>query len=376
MIPSDCVTLLCSIAMALGIYASEVPQKIKDINTKERRPLYGIGEHIYTATPDCTTLLACQFKPDIIATKTYTNTTRGPNYSKTIAYLNHKRQLKYDDITKRLFVATEYLPSDRNHINIANAVGMPSPGLETIEQNIVQTLKLLQEHQPTTKLMVSVYSTSLEGFATMAKLTKKLQVPYVCANLSCPNIENGAGCLYKDPIRVAAVLATMIPILTSTPLIVKVGLFASEELFLMEEVCKTIAQKGAYAIYGINAPRARIVNEDGSPTFGQDREYAGLSGTQIRSLTLDWAKKTRAIIDTYELPLKLFVGGGITRQEDFALFESCKPDALFSVTGIMFNTLTFPEQHPKSFTSLAKEFGSLNKKARMGNYLNTLVSKL
>ena len=339
MIFSDYLPLICSIATTLGLYASDIPQEIQE---QKNRPKYGIGEHIYTATPDCTTLLARQFKPDIIATKTYINTTKEPNYCKTLAYLNHKKQLKYDDLTKQVFVATEYLPVNTKHINIANAVGMPSPDMETIERNIIQTMQLLQEHQPTTKLMVSIYGTSLKGFATMATLTKKLTVPYVCANLSCPNIENNSCYLYKDPIRVAAILKTIVPILTTIPVVVKIGLFAPEELFLMEQVCQTIAQNGAYAIYGINAPQARVVNEDGSPTFGTDREYAGLSGTQIRSLTLDWAKKVRAIIDAYKLPLKLFVGGGITRQEDFALFESCKPDALFSVTGIMFNTIKFP----------------------------------
>jgi dihydroorotate dehydrogenase len=332
--------------LASCLLLSTIAQCMEQPPLKKSPPLFGIAASPLSASHDMINFLACKYQPlAFIETKTFRDSVHNPLHPYSITYLNNKKQLSWKDLENPLYATRQAAPDDYTNINLANSVGMPSPDLDTIRYIISRTLSLLNEYQPQTKLIFSVHGSSVEGFGTMAQLARELKVPYVSANLSCPNLAHKTGLMYKDPTTVANIISRMKTELGTIPLIIKVGAFKPEERSLMEEVITTVASNGAYAMYGINSIPARILNSDGTPTFGPDRETCGVTGTAIRTLAREFVQNAHEIIVRNKLPLTLFACGGITNHEDFKFFETAGADVILCATSIMCNpTFTFPNK--------------------------------
>jgi dihydroorotate dehydrogenase len=353
LLPTDLLKFGYVIATIAGFSTPEASSMQPRTPVAQKSILYGIAEHPDTAHPDRIAQLAHKLTPHIIATKTARPYEHVVPKTNTITYLENEEQLTLKDL-KHPFYATTIPPLNHATISLANAVGMPSPPLETTKNNVKRAMALLKEHAPKTQLMFSVHGNTPDEFRTMAGVAKELNVPYVCANLSCPNIVNGGQALYTYPCTVAAIVSAMKSALGDTPLVIKMGLFRPHEKRLMEQVIITADRCGAYAIYGINTIKATIINRDGTPTFGPDQKSGGLSGTQIRSLALAWAQEARAIITKNKLSLRLFVCGGISTPEDFELFKPYA-DGIFAATAVTCNPkFEFPHRSPQVlFSELA-----------------------
>jgi dihydroorotate dehydrogenase len=323
------IAAACTLLNMVGEYTQQ--SRIK------KNPLVGIAACPLTASAYMTALSACTYKPDFIETKTYRDVAHSYAHAHAIRYLENTKQLSWKDLEKPLYTLNSAIPDTYDRINMANAVGMPSPDLATTRATILRTMTLLKKYTPHTNLIFSVHGSSIGGFGRMARLANELQVPYVSANLSCPNLGNKSGLMYKDPAIVARIVTVMKRELGTIPLIIKVGAFKPSERLLMEEIITKVAANGAYAIYGINSIPARVLNKDGSPTFGPDREICGVTGTQIRTLAKEFVQDAHEIIKRKNLNLRIFACGGVTNSEDFDFYGEIGADAVLCATSIMAN---------------------------------------
>jgi dihydroorotate dehydrogenase len=327
--PMANIAASCTLLNMVGEYEQHMLSK--------KNPLVGIAACPLTASAYMTALSACTYKPDFIETKTYRDVPHSYAHMHAIRYLENTKQLSWKDLEKPLYKLNSAIPDTYDYINMANAIGMPSPDLATTRAIISRTLVLLKKYTPDTKLIFSVHGSSIGGFGRMARLAQELQAPYVSANLSCPNLGNKSGILYKDPATVARIVTVMKRELGTIPLIIKVGAFKPEERSLMEEVISTVASHGAYAIYGINSIPARVLNKDGTPTFGPDREICGVTGTQIRSLAKEFVQDAHEIIRRKNLNLLIIASGGVTKDEDFDALAKAGAKIILCATSIMGN---------------------------------------
>jgi dihydroorotate dehydrogenase len=315
-------------------------------------PLYGVAASILTGTSEKTACLAEQLCPDIVETKTFRNTERDA-HSVNVAYIDGQNLpsgdvLRIWDRLEQPFIASSIPPDDMTYFALANAVGMPSPDTDRTKEIVARTLALFQEHAPRTKLMFSIHGSSPKAWVDMACMGKKLGVPYVCANFSCPNITNG-NLLYKDPESVGPLVAAMKKVLGTVPLVIKVGVYKPKERLIQEKVIDAIASNGGDVIYGINAVTASVINQDGTPTFGIDHRQCGLSGPFIRSLGLEWVRTTRNYIEEHKLKLKIFACGGACTEADFRNYIAAGADAVFVASAIIANAaFRFPQKMMRS----------------------------
>src|SRR5581483_8194492 len=309
----------------------------------------GIAASSMTGQPETVLRLVKKLKPDYIEIKTCSSCYREAHSVPRTAYIHTllNQQLRWSDIQG--FVYTTFPDEDDNNIKIsspvytnqiafANSVCIPSTSLPQTMHMIKEIQSKLKKEKLPTNLIFSVYGSSVKDFEYMAKIGNTLKVPYVCANLSCPNIENKGEPLYKNSELVASIIRGMKQ-LSNALLIVKIGIFKPDEFEsgLMETILCKISDNWAYGVYGINAIPMRVVNADGCPTFGLKRAICGVSGAPIRDLALDFTRWAKSIIKKHNLPLKLFACGGVMDSADVSLFSQAGADVVMSATAAAYN---------------------------------------
>jgi len=309
-------------------------------------PLVGIAACSATYTASSIVALTKRLHPDFIELKTIRRVFHPGHPSPLIAPVSipFERQISpihFENVGETDIVGTFYPGKrleDSPQIALANSIGLPSASLEENKERIRKIQTSLSDYfKKPPKLILSVYGDYYDDFKSLARVGHELNVPYVCANLSCPNIESTLP-IYKDPSIVRAILTTMKKKLPSTQLIAKIGAFRTDELPLMETILCTIAQAGAQGVYGINSVPIIFLNQKGEPFFGENRRQCGLSGAPIRNLALVFTQQAREIIDKHNLDLKLFACGGVTDHTHVAEFAQKGADVVMSATGATYNS--------------------------------------
>lgn len=288
-----------------------------------------------------------RYKPDYMELKTICESYNPPRPLPHIAYVDGDMQLAYKD--EPMSVHTVDAPSALPRISLVNSVGLSSADPQEVEQIIHDTMVLFKQNHEPCKLIFSIYGSTLQGFVSLAQRAVTLQVPYVAINLSCPNVDDPLGMLYRDPHTVFATASAVNKVLAGhdtakpIPLIVKVGAFKEDESLLMAQVIRAVADSKAYALYGINSIPVRALTVENKPTFGTGREVCGATGAQIQNAARNFTRMARKIIEKHQHSLRLFVCGGALESQDFEMFFKEGADVVFSATGPLCNpAFVFP----------------------------------
>jgi dihydroorotate dehydrogenase (NAD+) catalytic subunit len=231
---------------------------------------------------------------------------------------------------------------------VTNSFGMPSKSPPFLMEDISRANASLKEGQV---MVVSVVGsirsdcTFIEDFVKASQLAKEAGAKIIEANFSCPNVDKSEGCLYMNPSAVAEIAKAVVKAVSPLPLIIKVGIFTSEEQ--MRDTFIASAKAGVRAISGINTVSMAVVDAQGKPALGPQRLTSGICGGPIRNIALHFAKQAARINTREKLDLTLIGVGGITLAEHFDLFLNAGANAAMSATGMMWDPYLAARYHER-----------------------------
>lgn len=237
-------------------------------------------------------------------------------------------------------------------IAITNSFGVPSKDPSFWQEDAKKAISYARKGQV---LILSFMGTVrpnqteeefIQDFVEAARLAKETGAEMLEVNLSCPNIGNEGLVCYNLPVSEKACKA-MREVIGSTPLIVKVGYYQSEED--LKKISKIVA-KYAQGIAVINTIAASIVDQDGNQALpGNNRLKSGVCGAPIKWAGIDMVTRLKKIKDENKYDFQIIGVGGVTTPKDYQDYIAAGADAVMSATGAMWNPY------------LAQEIKALNK---------------
>lgn len=229
---------------------------------------------------------------------------------------------------------------------VTNSFGMPSKSPHYLFEDIPRANASLAEGQV---MIVSVVGSVrsdcsfIEDFVKAAQIAKAAGAKIIEANFSCPNVDKSEGCLYMSPATVAEIGKALVKAIDPLPLIIKVGIFTSEEQ--MRDVFIGAARAGIRAISGINTVSMAVVDAQGEPALGPKRLTSGICGGPIRQVALQFVQSAAKINLREKLDLTLIGVGGITLPQHFDQFLKAGAHAAMSATGMMWDPYLAARYH-------------------------------
>lgn len=239
------------------------------------------------------------------------------------------------------------------HLTGAGSFGMPSRLPAFWQDDIRKTRASLQTGKV---LIVSVVATPqpqmtadelADEFGLLAEMVSAAGAQVIEANLSCPNVRAGEGELYQDAHMVNRVAKAVRAGAGGTPVTLKLGYLPNDDdLSAVLQAADGLAD-GVVLINGVNR---RVVNRDGSATFGPGRETCGIIGKGLRPVAVDAVKRAVRIVERDRLNLKIVGTGGFGTPEDAAEFFDAGAYAVFSASGAIFDphlAIEIKKTHPE-----------------------------
>jgi orotate phosphoribosyltransferase len=294
--------------------------------------------------------LAARSGYDVLTSKTVRCYEHDAHPSPNIRYVQRVAPLTYDDIGTTIMVSNNK-PENIAEIAVANSFGNPSMDSDWTRNDIKKAKQSLLEGQV---LIVSVFGNMLEEWKKAAQLAVESGADIIEANFSCPNLNTNNEPIYTRPDDIFVIADHLVQTVTSgIPILIKCGIFTN--LSVMKSALIAAAKAGVRGIVGINSVPMKVVNKDGTPTFGT-RIMAGISGAPIHQLALDFIKRASTIIRKENLNLVLLGVGGITMPSHFSDFLKLGAVVALSATGMMSNPSLAAEYHEKlSLQQLKKQ---------------------
>ena len=278
---------------------------------------------------------------NIITYKTVRSSAYQGHQKPNVCHVAIDHMLTRDEI-KKTFHAKDSAPELPAQLAISNSMGMGCLDHEWVKQDIAKARASIGDGQ---LLIVSVFGSGeneqavVDDFVATAKMAEQAGAQAIEINLSCPNI-NAHDYPYKN-ISFSDLIIRAVAKAVCVPVTTKVGLFDNKDqmrAFLIQAACA-----GARGICGINSVPVKIINEEGKPYFGQNRQVSGLSGAPLRQLAKEFIQDARAIIDQEKLNITLFATGGITTAQDFKQYLDWGADVALTATGFIYNPLIASE---------------------------------
>jgi dihydroorotate dehydrogenase (NAD+) catalytic subunit len=235
---------------------------------------------------------------------------------------------------------------------VTNSFGMPSKSPAFLREDIPKANASLKRGQV---MVVSVVGTVRSGvtfiddFVAAARLAKECGAQIIEANFSCPNVDRSAGSLYMSPTTVFDIGHAIVKAIAPIPLIIKVGLFSSQDQ--MRDVMIAAARAQIRSIAGINTISMSVVDATGKPALGTQRTTSGICGGPIRKAAVRFIASAAQINAQEKLDLTLIGVGGITLPEHFHLFLNAGADIAMSATGMMWDPYLAARYHQHSSRS-------------------------
>jgi dihydroorotate dehydrogenase (NAD+) catalytic subunit len=235
-------------------------------------------------------------------------------------------------------VFESHTPSESSRISITNSFGMPSMSPEYLQNDIALARRQLDRGQI---LIVSVVGTPgcpggiAEDFVRAALLAKEAGAQIIEANFSCPNISSKEGSLFCDSESAFLIASRLVKAINPLPLLVKVGNYPGRELLL--ENLKSLARANVRGVCGINSLPRHVLDHEGKPALGKDRETSGICGDLIRPCALEFLKDASRIIAEERLDLELAGCGGIMQAHHFDEFLNAGAKVAMCATGMMWD---------------------------------------
>ncbi len=283
---------------------------------------------------------ASAFGYDILCYKTIRSFEFPGHALPNVIYVETPGQLNPQNLPAQL-IQRQDMPLDLDALAITNSFGMPSRSPDYLLQDIPLAQSKLKDGQI---MIVSIVGTPpcaqqpeplIDNFLETACLAKAGGAKILEANLSCPNVSGGEGCLYYQPDAVYAITKKLKQVIKSIPLILKVGLFPNIEC--MEQTLLAAARGGAQAISGINTLSMKVVDTQGKPALGPQRLTSGICGSPIRQAAVEFVQQARNIIDKHRLDLTLIGTGGIMQPQHFDEFFHAGAKVAMTATGMMWD---------------------------------------
>ncbi len=181
-----------------------------------------------------------------------------------------------------------------------NAVGLPSPGFENMEE---EWTALSKRNFP---LNASIYGGSVSEYQKVARFVSEKEPDFIEVNISCPNSEKH-GMIFGISESSSHEVVLAVKKVIEVPLIVKLTPQAPD----IGKIAKACQEAGADAICAINTagPGMVIDIEARMPVLAFKK--GGLSGPMIRPIAV------RCVYDIYEAVSIPIIGlGGISSGED------------------------------------------------------------
>jgi len=283
--------------------------------------------------------LAARLGCDVLTYKTIRCYAWPPHPQPNIAYVDQSLPLTHDDIGKSI-MAHSSLGEVGSNIAIANSFGNQSMDADWTKKDIQKAKQSLLEGQV---LIVSIFGDTLDEWIKTAHLAVDGGADIIEANFSCPNLKSNNEPIYTRPADIFSIVHALVQSLpTQIPFILKFGFFIDHEL--MKQSLIAAAQAGARGVCGINSVPMKVINTDGTTTFGT-RTIAGVSGGPIQELALDFIKTASIIIQKENLNLVLIGVGGITMASHFSNFLKSGATVALSATGMMWNPCLVAQYH-------------------------------
>jgi orotate phosphoribosyltransferase len=293
--------------------------------------------------------LAARSGYDVLTYKTVRCYEHDAHPAPNIRYIQRSLPLTYDDIGKTVIVSNNK-PENISEITLANSFGNPSMDSEYTRNDIKKAKQSLLEGQV---LIVSIFGNTLDEWIQTAQLAVDSGADIVEANFSCPNLNTHNEPIYTRPDDIFVIAKTLVQTISShIPVIIKCGVFTN--FSVMKSALVAAAKAGVRGIVGINSVPMKVVNSDGSSTFGT-RIMAGVSGAPIRQLALDFINRASTIIHKENLKLVLLGVGGITMPSHFSQFLKAGAAVALAATGMMSNPCLAAQYHEKAHTLTIKD---------------------
>lgn len=238
--------------------------------------------------------------------------------------------------------AKQPLVADNTYVeplSITNSFGVPSMDPDFWQSDMQKSIESARKGQV---LVGSFQGTNTGGdaeafiadYALAAKMVKETGAKVLEANLSCPN-EGTANLVCYDIERVRQISERIKNQIGNTPLILKVGYFASDEE--LEKLVKAVGNI-VEGLAAINTIPAQIVDKNGEQALpGEGRLVSGVCGASIKWAGLDMVKRLKAIQQKLGTNLEIIGVGGVMHAQDYHEYINAGANAVQSATGSMWN---------------------------------------
>ncbi|OGG22684.1 hypothetical protein A3B48_05185 [Candidatus Gottesmanbacteria bacterium RIFCSPLOWO2_01_FULL_40_10] len=227
---------------------------------------------------------------------------------------------------------------------LLNSVGLRNPG---IEQSLVQIKEFVNLNKDKSKIIVSLYSTKIKEFVSLARKVNLLKPDFIELNLSCPNTEDELGrSLGMEKGGAGKVVAAVKKITGKTPLLAKL----SPNVTDIAEIAKSCEISGADGIVAINSagPGMVIDIKKKKPVLG-NRE-GGVTGPGIFPIAV------RCIYDIYKAVKIPIIGmGGVTKWQDVVEIMMAGATLVGVGTAVYFKGMGIYDQFKKDLSEYLTE---------------------
>jgi dihydroorotate dehydrogenase (NAD+) catalytic subunit len=273
---------------------------------------------------------------DILAYKTV-RSHRYPSHPWPNCLFVKTDMIKPHDLPPQLVAPKDWEPPSSRRVTITNSFGMPSLDPTQWQEDVEKSLGLLKEGQVLIVSVVGTFQGSQEGlvedFARVASMASEAGAPIIELNFSCPNTVEGEGTIYTDPPLAGWIAREVRKAVKGVPLFLKVGLLLGRELGTFIKAVAPWVQ----GIVGINSVPLPVVNKEGRPALGPDRETSGVCGWAIRQCGLSFVKEATAIKERERYDLAICGCGGIAKGGHVEAYLQHGVQGVFTCTGAMFN---------------------------------------
>ena len=231
-----------------------------------------------------------------------------------------------------------------------NCIGLENPGVEKFLSTILPRIK------DRMNVVVNISGSSVDDYATLAKMLDVDGVAAVELNISCPNVKDG-GIIFGTDERQAAKVTDAAKRSTSKPVIVKL----SPNVTDITKIALAVENAGADALSLINTLMGMEINVDTwRPTLGN--VTGGLSGGAIKPVALRMVWQTAQVVNVPIIGM-----GGIRSARDAIEF------LLAGATAVAVGTANFAD--PSVTMTIADELETYLRRRGLKN-VSELVGKL
>ena len=228
-----------------------------------------------------------------------------------------------------------------------NAMGLPNPGIENFKEEMDIAVKA-------GTIIGSIFASSPEEFAALAKKMESYKASAVELNLSCPHAKGYGMETGTDPNMVRKIVSAVKDS-------VRIPVYAklTPNTHMLVDIGKAVQEAGGDGIVAINTLKAMSISPEFSRPVLSNR-FGGLSGQAIRPVGV------RAVYDLHAaLDIPLIGVGGIYGWRDAAEYIMAGASAFQVGSAIGKNMNVFNEIN-KGLERFMKEFGYSSIKKMVG----------